>query len=533
MNKRKKLFILLISFCICIISTNACTKTMNSVYEIDLSDTTDFDFNIYCNAIDELGNYTDIYFKYNNIKTEVFENMRLHEKGSPVVILEDINNDGENELIVYLQEKTEVYLYEEGTTYDTYEEKIYFINFETGNEITLNQLNESLTKYEKLEIENVEIRNAFENGKMYLSFLIRQEINETDFNNNKAFKLTSDLSEKYKDIEVQVYEDEVISNINYTYNKEITLLINNTRKDFIHDNIKIKSLNISKDKKSMLIDTKGSYIIEYKDENDDFIDDLIVICNVENNLFTEENIYYLNGVNIEIQDSYLVEIMITPENYPLKLIKLNSNSINNQQKTIAIRDGEIFYLDEDFCSVTCDINDFNNDGINEIVISETKGSFERGLYVYSEKDFKKASFSTKLVNDIIDDLVEYNVEYINNEQASIVSIKYNNNENRIKISSNTIEPKFFFTYSEYTQSKVISNQLIAICDLALAEDIHPKDRSYFPIATFEIIYEMQNDEFIVKDVSYSFNYDSFKYEMLKYAENYKFELIDNIVNDNK
>jgi hypothetical protein len=119
--RKRNLFLFTFIFITVMILTS-CTKTHEETPKpvitvlpdetpnvIDISDKTGFDFTISYDGKDELANFTNLCFEYDGKKTEVIENIKLSEKGIPVVIKEDIDFDGKYELIIYLQEKTEMY----------------------------------------------------------------------------------------------------------------------------------------------------------------------------------------------------------------------------------------------------------------------------------------------------------------------------------------------------------------------------------------------------------------------------------------
>lgn len=512
-------------------------KSLSSPFVIDLSNSSHFDFKIYCNELDELGNYNEVYFEYNGIKTEVFNNMKLCKDGFPVAILEDIDNDGNKEITLYLQEKTDIR--SSGLNKDilkvNYEEKIYFLDYENGKELSLNQINQNLSKYEKLEIKKVFERSAFENGQIFLAFLKRkEEINEINLDDNKAFSLVEDISKEDKNIIVEIYEDGIIKKINYINDKNLSSALYNARKDFINKNITIELINITKNKKDMLINTKGSYIIEYKDINEDNVEDIILICDIKENKILKDNVYSINGLNFEKLYIEIIDMYKTPEDYPLNLIYLNPRSESNERKILALKNNEIFYLDDNlYGRAECVVKDFNDDGENEIALrNELISTFgrERFVYIYNEKNFEKISFSTNSVYDIIDSIIEYNIEYIENEQACFVTIKDKNNDDKlvIKISSDTVKPNFKFVYPDFLNSDIVNNSIIEIPNLCLTNAEKPA--RFVTLLDFEVIYEMQNNEFVIKDINHTFNLDfTFIYD----SDKYKFEIIENSIKDLK
>ncbi|MDD3971276.1 MAG: hypothetical protein PHC31_05085, partial [Clostridia bacterium] len=152
-NKRNIILLILIFITVLIISSCSIKKENPNV--INLSGKLDFDFKIYYEGIDEFSNYTNLHFEYDGIKTEVFQSMKLNIdiNGLPVVIKEDIDLDGKYELVIYLLEKQRQY----------YKEKIYFLNYDNGSGLSLEQINQKLRKDEELEIKPLLVKDAFEN----------------------------------------------------------------------------------------------------------------------------------------------------------------------------------------------------------------------------------------------------------------------------------------------------------------------------------------------------------------------------------
>jgi hypothetical protein len=260
--KNKKNIITLAIIFITVLILSACTIIKENLNVIDLSSKLGFDFKIYYEGIDELANYTNLFFEYDGKKTEVFESMKLNDKGLPVVIKEDIDLDGKYELVIYLQEKANAY----------YKEKIYFLDYDSGSELSLDQINQKLSKSEELEIINVLEKNAFENENIGLSYLKRKaEVFEVNLYDNRAFSFVKDISKDDKNIKVEIYEDEIIKNINYINNENLPSVVSDARQNFIKDIIEL--VKITRNEKGLLINTQGSYLIEYKDVNKDNVVD--------------------------------------------------------------------------------------------------------------------------------------------------------------------------------------------------------------------------------------------------------------------
>ena len=74
-----------------------------------------------------------------------------------------------------------------------------------------------------------------------------------------------------KNIKVEIYEDEIIKNINYINNENLPSVVSDARQNFIKDIIEL--VKITRNEKGLLINTQGSYLIEYKDVNKDNVVD--------------------------------------------------------------------------------------------------------------------------------------------------------------------------------------------------------------------------------------------------------------------
>ena len=520
LKKNKNIIILAIIY-ITIMIIIACMITCKNSNVIDLSGKLGFDFKIYYEGIDELANYTNLFFEYDGKKTEVFESMKLNEKVLPVVIKEDIDFDGKYELIIYLQEKTNAY----------YKEKIYFLDYDSGSELSLDQINQKLSKSEELEIINVLESNTFENEDIVLSYIKRKaEVIEVNLDENKAFSLVKDISKEEKNITVEICEDDIIKKINYVNDENLPSDIYNARNDFIKNIIEL--VKITKNEEGLLINTKGSYLIEYKDVNKDNVEDIIFICDIKENKILNDNVYYLNGSNLEKQNIDIIELSKTPDDYPLNLIHLNPESGSDEPIVLALRNNEIYYLTADlYRSVECTVRDFNNDGENEIVLDPASvDTFmkKRYVHIYKEKDFEEIPFSTNSVFNIIESQFEYNIEYIEDGQVCLATIKNINTSDQIviKISSDTVKSDFKIDYGEYFTSDIVDNGIIEKTTLCLTNTEYPSKS--VPILDFEVTYEMQNDEFVIEGIKYAIKHDfSYIYDFDKY----KFEILENSIKD--
>lgn len=488
---------------------------------IDMSDKLGFEFKIYYEGKDEYENYTSLHFEYDGIKTEVFESMKLNINGIPVVIKEDIDLDGKYELVIYLLEKQRNY----------YKEKIYFLNYDSGSELSLDQLNQSLGKDQELEIKTLLVKAAFENEDIVLSFIKRKEDSiEVNSDGNKAFKLVEDMSKGDNNITVGIYEDDIIKKINYINTDNLLTAVYNAKKDFIDNNTEL--IRITKNNNGLYINTKGSYIIDYKDVNKDNIEDIIFICDIKENKIINYNVYYLNGIDLERKDIYVNELSILPNDYPLNLIDLYSVSEPGERTILALRNDDIFYLTDKIsgASISVRVKDFNDDGENEIaVINDPRATFgrERFVYIYKEKDFEKIPFSTDSIFDIVESSFEYSMEYIENGQACLATIKdkKDNNQIVIKISSDMAKPDFEFGYHESIVSNIVDNGINEIINLCLR---NTNNNRFLSILDIEVIYEMQNNEFVVKDINCILKLDL---SNIYGFDEYKFEIIENSITD--
>ncbi|HHT95835.1 MAG TPA: hypothetical protein P5064_02320 [Clostridia bacterium] len=168
-----------------------------------------------------------------------------------------------------------------------------------------------------MEIKTCLEKNAFENENIVLSYLKRKkEVPEVNIEDNRAFRLVEDISKKGGNITVEIYEDIIVKKINYTDNLSLTVC--EAKKEFVKNNSEL--IRITKNNKGMFINTKGSYILDYKDVNEDNVEDIILI-NGTNGKISKDNVYYLNGANLEKQDVYVCETMHkTPDEYPMQLI---------------------------------------------------------------------------------------------------------------------------------------------------------------------------------------------------------------------
>ena len=520
--KNKRNIILLILIFITVLTLSSCSIKKENPNVIDLSSKLGFDFKIYYEGTDDLANFTKLYFEYNGKKTEVFESMKLSVKGLPVVIKEDIDLDGKYELIIYLQEKQRHY----------YREKVFFLNYDSGEELSLDQINQNLSKDEQLEIKTLIERNAFENEDIVLSYIKRKEDSiEVNSDDNKAFKLVEDISKRDNNITVEIYEDDIIKKINYINTENLPSAVCDAKKDFIDNNTDF--IKITKNEKGLLINTKGSYVIDYKDINKDNVEDIILICDIKENKILNDNVYYLNGIDLEKHDIYVNELSILPHEYPLNLILLNPGRIepDEERMILALRNDEIFYLTDKIsgASIGVRVKDFNDDGENEIaIINDPRATFgrERFVYIYKEKDFEKILFSTDSIFDIVESLFEYNIEYIENGYACLATIKNKNNNEQIviKISSDTVKPNFKIDYHESLVYNIVNNGITE--ELALCV-INTENWMFVTMLNFEVIYEMQNNEFVVKDINTLISDLSVVYGF----DEYKFEILENSITD--
>ncbi|HPY98190.1 MAG TPA: hypothetical protein PLZ06_04005 [Clostridia bacterium] len=538
--RKRNLFLLTFIFITVMILTS-CTKTNEETPKpvitvlpdekpnvIDISDKTGFDFKIYYDGEDEFANFTNLYFEYDNKKTEVIESIKLSENGIPVVIKEDIDFDGKYELIIYLQEKTEMY----------YKEKICFLDYDSKKELSLEQINQRLSEDGKLEIKTCLGKNAFENEDIVLSYLKRKkEVPKVNIEDNRAFRLVEDISKKDSNITVEIYEDIIVKKINYTDNLSLTVC--EAKKEFVKNNTEL--IKITKNNKGMFINTKGSYILDYKDVNEDNVEDIILI-NGLNGKISKDNVYYLNGANLEKQDVYVCETMHkTPDEYPLQLIQLNPEIIGADAKRIysALRNNEVFYLNTHMLSgpaVVCVVKDFNADGYNEILLRPdpiTTYGETRQIGLYNEKDFKEIPFSSESVFDVIADTIEYNAEYSEKEQACFVTVKDKNNNGQIviKISSDKVKPDFNIFYGEWLTCDIVNNGITEEPWLCLSEKEPTEKGMSLTILSVKVIYEMKNGEFTVKDIEYTVSdgYLNFPY----FSDKYKFEIVENTIRYSK
>jgi len=490
---------------------------------IDMSDKLGFKFKIYYEGKDEFENYTNLHFEYDGIKTEVFESMKLNININvlPVVIKEDIDLDGKHELVIYLLEKQRNY----------YKEKIYFLNYDSGSELSLDQINQKLSKDEELEIKILIERNAFENEDIVLSYIKRKEDSiEVNSDDNKAFKLVEDISKEDNNITVEIYEDDIIKKINYINTENLPTAVYNAKKDFIDNNTEL--IRITKNNNGLFINTKGSYIIDYKDVNKDNIEDIIFICDIKENEILNDNVYYLNGIDLERKYIYVNELYILPNDYPLNLIELYFARESGERMLLALRNNEIFYLTDNIWGryVGVRVKDFNDDGENEIAFINDPGATygrKRFVHIYNEKDFVAIPFSTNSVYDVIESILEYDVAYIEDEQACLATIKNKNTNDQIviKISSDTVKPNFIIDYREYLTSNIVNNGITENTVLFL---INTENWMLVQVLDIEVIYEMQNNKFVVKDIKYTFTFDFSKIYGL---DEYKFEIIENSITD--
>ncbi len=519
--KNKRNIILLILIFITVLILSSCSIKKENPNVIDLSGKLDFSFKIYYEGLDEFENYTNLYFEYDSIKTEVYESMKLNEKGLPVVIKEDIDFDGKYELVIYLLEKQRNY----------FKEIIYFLDYDSGSELSLEQINQKLNISEELEIVTALEENVFENENIVLSYIKRKEdafeVNQYD---DRAFSLTKDISKENNNITVEIYEDEIIRNINYIYNENLPSFISDTRQTFLKDIIEL--VKISKNGKGLLINTQGSYLIDYKDVNNDNTEDIIFICDTRENKILNDNVYYLNGIDLERKYIYVNELSILPNDYPLHLINLYSVGEPGERTILALRNDETFYLTDKIAgaSIVVRVKDFNDDGENEIaIINDPRYTFgrERFVYIYKEKYFEKIPFSTDSIFDIVESLFEYSIEYIEDGQACLATIKdkKNNDQIVIKISSDVAKPNFEFVYHESIVSNIVNNGINEIISLCV---INTENWRFVTILDIEVIYEMQNNEFVVKDIKNTLISDL---SVVYGFDEYKFEIIENSIID--
>lgn len=525
--KNKKNVILLALILVTLVVLSACVMGNDKSKVIDLSSKMDMDFKVHYDEIDEWGNYTNLYFKYAGIKTEVFENMKLSEKGLPLVIKEDMDLDGKDEIIIYLLEKSKMY----------YREYIYILDFDSGTELSLDDINQKLNESEELEFKTLLLEDAFENENLVLSFIRRKnQTIEVNPDGNKGFSVVKDISKEGSGITVEVCKDETVKRINYSENGKFSSDIEAAREDFINNTIEL--IKISKNNKGILINAKGSYLIEYKDVNEDNVEDIIFICDVKDNKVLDENIYYLNGLDLERQNAYVICPSPIPNGYPLNMIRLNPYPSEGHSDPIimALKDKEVFYLNFEIARlyVTCVVADFNGDGENEIIIRNDPGltGRERFIFAYKEKDFEKIPFSTDSIYDIFESVFEYSVECRESEKVCYATIKdKNNNKVVIKVSSDTVKPNFLLNYNEefLVADVVLVNKTIRE---TVSLTLYNRENTFgsIPVLKFEVIYEMQKDEFVVKDIRYTFNLD---FSTVYGFENYKFEILENNIEDVK
>jgi hypothetical protein len=200
---------------------------------------------------------------------------------------------------------------------------------------------------------------------------------------------------------------------------------------------------------------------------------------------------------------------------------------------LALRNNEVFYLTDDISGavIGCRVKDFNNDGENEIaIINDPRATFgrERFVYIYNEKDLKEIPFSTNSIYDILESIFEYDTEYIDDGRVCLATIKDKNNDDQIviKISSDIVKPNFEFVYAEFLVSDVVNNIITEKTSLHLINKEN-SSRSAI-ILEFEVTYEMQNNEFVVKDIKYTLISDFSKVYGL---DEYKFEILENSIHD--
>ena len=258
---------------------------------------------------------------------------------------------------------------------------------------------------------------------------------------------------------------------------------------------------------------------------------IILICDIKENKILNDNVYYFNGIDLEKHDIYVNELSKSPNDYPLNLIELYSVSEPGERMILALRNDEIFYLTDKIlgASIEVRVKDFNDDGENEIaIINDPRATFgrERFVYIYKEKDFEKIPFSTDSIFDIVESLFEYNIEYIENGYACLATIKNKNNNDQIviKISSDTVKPNFKIDYHESLVYNIVNNGITE--ELALCV-INTENWMFVTILDFEVIYEMQNNEFVVKDINTLISDLSVAYGF----DEYKFEILENSIKD--
>ncbi|MFA7673978.1 MAG: hypothetical protein WCY62_09040, partial [Clostridia bacterium] len=203
---------------------------------------------------------------------------------------------------------------------------------------------------------------------------------------------------------------------------------------------------------------------------------------------------------------------------------------------LAIRNDEIYYLINDMSpsrDVGCTVRDFNNDGENEIVLDPAPVVTyrkKRYVHIYKEKDFEEIPFSTNSVFDIIESQFEYNIEYIENGQACLATIKNINTNDQIviKISSDTVKPDFKIDYGEYFTSNIVNNGINEIINLCLR---NTENGRFVAILDIEVIYEMQNDEFVTKGIQCTSRDELYMTPMPYLGDEYKFEILENSIQD--
>jgi hypothetical protein len=230
-----------------------------------------------------------------------------------------------------------------------------------------------------------------------------------------------------------------------------------------------------------------------------------------------------------------MEMFNSPNDYPLSLILLNPGGIEPEEQRIylAIRNDEIYYLINDMSpsrDVGCTVRDFNNDGENEIVLDPAPvDTFRKKRYVhiYKEKDFEEIPFSTNSVFDIIESQFEYNIEYIDDGQVCLATIKNINTGDQIviKISSDTVKPDLKIDYGEYFTSNIVNNGINEIINFCLR---NTENSRTVAILDIEVIYEMQNNEFVVKDIKSTLVNDL---SVVYGFDGYKFEILENSIID--
>ena len=103
--------------------------------------------------------------------------------------------------------------------------------------------------------------------------------------------------------------------------------------------------------------------------------------------------------------------------------------------------------------------------------------------------------------------------------------KNTNDQIVIKISSDTVKPNFIIDYREYLTSNIVNNGITENTVLFL---INTENWMLVQVLDIEVIYEMQNNKFVVKDINYILKFDL---SNIYGFDEYKFEIIENSITD--